>query len=272
MKDSVKKRLLVFLISAFLLLNLAFLFKIELINKFANISIFQLFFYPSKMALRSIDFVGEGIDKLKKLSRAYDMLIIERREREKLEVENLLLKEKVMSLERMKTLEEFRKRYPFKIEYSRVISRNPVFWHQHVIIEGGEDKEFKPGMPVMTKDGLVGKITMVYKEYSRVLLLTDPEFSVDVRGVDSEILALCSGLGVSVMKINYVPRFEEFKIGELVVTSGLDMSVPPGIPVGYLIEVNKPFGSYFLDAYVIPVVDVLKLRDVIVIKEFSVAK
>jgi len=272
MRSKNKRRLLITLVAAFLLLNLAFLFKVEIINRIANISVFKVVFFPSRVSIMFFDYVGEKYAKLKMLSRSYDMLQIEKKEKQLLEVENRFLKEKLLSLERINSLEELKNKYPFKIEISKIIGRNPLFWHQHIIIEGGTDRGFQPGMPVMTKDGLVGKITVVYPEHSKVLLLIDPEFSVDVRGQDSGVLALCSGVGTSVMKINYVPRFEELKLGEMLVTSGLDMAFPPGIPVGYLIEINKPFGAYFLDAYVIPVVEILKVREVMVVKEFGKKK
>lgn len=272
MKIQTKKRLFAVIITAFLLFNIAFLFKIGLVNKLANISIIKIIFLPSRAALHLIDYTTEKITKAKMLSVAYDMFLKEKKERQILEAENTLLKEKISSLERIAALDDLKKRYPFKIEISKVVGRNPLFWHQHILIEGGNNRGFEPGMPVMAKEGLIGKITVVYPEYSKVLLLIDPEFSVDVRGQDSNVLALCSGIGTSVMKINYVPRFEELKVGEMVVTSGLDMSFPQGIPVGYLIEVNKPFGAYFLDAYIIPAVDVLKIREVMVITSYGKLK
>lgn len=272
MKTQNKKRLLITLLAAFLLLNLALLFKVEMISRFANIAIFRVLFFPARTTINIIDYVGEKYNKLRHLSQSYEMLKKEQIEKQLIEVENRFLKEKLLTIERLNELEQLKGKYPFKIEVSKIISRNPLYWHQHIMIEGGKDKGFQPGMPVITKEGLVGKITVVYPEYSKVLLLIDPEFSVDVRGQDSNVLALCSGIGTSIMKINYVPRFEELKLGEMLVTSGLDMSFPPGIPVGYLIEVNKPFGAYFLDAYVIPVVDVLKIREVMVIKEFEKKK
>ncbi len=272
MKVQNKQRLLITLLAAFLLLNLALLFKVEMIERFSNISFFRVLFFPTRMSINILDYFGEKYKKYTQLSQAYEMLMKEQREKQLIEAENMFLKEKLLAFERLNELEQIKSKYPFKMEVSKIISRNPLYWHQHVMIEGGKDKGFQPGMPVITKDGLVGKITAVYPEYSRVLLMVDPEFSVDVRGQDSNVLALCSGIGTSIMKINYVPRFEELKLGEMLITSGLDMSFPPGIPVGYLIEVNKPFGAYFLDANVIPVVDVLKIREVMVIKEFEKKK
>lgn len=267
-----KKRPLLVVIAAILLLNIAFLLRIKFVEKFADFSAFRVVFYPSKLTINFFGYIALKLNKIYDLSLAHDQLQLERSKRLVLEAENSLLKQKIASLERLESLEKVKKEYPFQIEITKIIGRNPLFWHQYIIVEGGEDRNFTVGMPVITKDGLVGKITKVYPEYSKVLLLIDPEFSVDVRGYDSNVLALCSGVGTSVMKISYVPRFEEMSVGEVLVTSGLDKSFPEGIPVGYLIEVNKPFGAYFLDAYVIPVVDVLKITEVMVVKDFGKKK
>ncbi|MCX7770648.1 MAG: rod shape-determining protein MreC [Proteobacteria bacterium] len=185
-----------------------------------------------------------------------------------LQLENMFLKRELENFQRLNNVENYAKKFPFSVEISKIVGRNPKLWHQYLIIDGGKNKYFTPGMPVVTKDGLIGKIVEVYDSYSKVLLLIDPEFSVDVRGEKSGVLALCSGIGTSVLKINYVPKFEELVLGETLVTSGLDGSFPEGIPVGYVIEINKPFGDYFLDAYVVPVVDILKIKEVIVIRAF----
>lgn len=192
-----------------------------------------------------------------------------KRKVEALSVENQLLKKDLENLKHLSIIEDYTKKFPFSVEVSYVVGRNPEFWHQYLLINGGKDRNFSYGMPVITKDGLIGKIVEVYDNYSKVLLLIDPEFSVDVRGENSRVLALCSGIGTSVLKINYVPKFEELVLGETLVTSGLDGAFPEGIPVGYVIEINKPFGDYFLDAYVVPSVDILKVKEVIVIKSFT---
>lgn len=187
-------------------------------------------------------------------------------------VENMLLRTQVENEKRQQNVESYGKKYPFSIEVTKVIGRNPQFWYQYLLLEGGKDRGFMPGLPVITRDGLVGKITEVHENYSKLLLLIDPEFSVDVRGERSGVLALCSGIGTSVMKMNYVPKFEDLILGETLTTSGMDGAFPEGIPVGYVIEINKPFGDYFLDAYVIPAVDFLKIREVMVIRSFPSRK
>lgn len=230
---------------------------------------FRFLIYPAYTLNKSLIYLGEKKDKILNLSKAYDELQNLKKQNLALQSEILLMKKQLESLESQLGLEKLKKNYPFTINVTKVVARNPLLWHQYVIIDGGEDNGFKEGMPVITKEGLVGKISEVYQSTSKVLLLVDQDFACDVRGEKSDILALVSGTGTSVLKLNYVPKYEEFTAGETLVTSGFDNSFPQGIPVGYIVEINKPFGSYFLEAYVIPYVDVLRLKEVMVIKDYK---
>lgn len=263
------RRVLYALLIVLLSLNLFYLGFSNKYKSLNSLSFLRFLIYPSYLLNKSFIYLVEKKDKLLNLSKAYDESEILRKQNLILQSEILLMKKQIESLENQLNIEKLKKNYPFEINASKVIGRNPLLWHQFVIIDGGEDNGFKEGMPVITKDGLVGKISEVYQDTSKVLLLVDQDFACDVRGEKSDILALASGTGTSVLKLNYVPKYEDFIPGETLVTSGFDNSFPQGIPVGYIVEINKPFGSYFLDAYVIPYVDVLRLKDVMVIKDYK---
>lgn len=266
MFDKRLKKIFLLFILGYISINLIFFVKPAIFN--VNSGIFKVILFPSyvvkSLSTHSMNFL-KSVVNAKKILRENEEL---RRKNDALNLENMFLKKEVANFERINNIESYAKKFPFSVEISKVVGRNPKLWHQYLIIDGGENKQFLPGMPVITKDGLIGKITEVYDSYSKILLLIDPDFSVDVRGEKSGVLALCSGIGTSVIKINYVPKFEDLVLGETLVTSGLDGAFPEGIPVGYVIEINKPFGDYFLDAYVIPVVDILKVKEVIVVKSF----
>ncbi len=263
------RRVIYTLFIILLIINLFYLSFHKRLSALESKAPIRFLLYPSYWLSKGYYFFDSQIDKLLNLSKAYEEAQDLRKKVNLLNAENLLLKNQIESLESRLNLEKIKKSYPFSIEVSRVIGRNPLFWHQYVIIEGGRDRDFLAGMPVIAENGLVGKIVEVYHNASKVLLIIDQDFACDVRGDRSDILALSVGTGSSVMKLNYVPKYEDFKPGETLVTSGLDNSFPPGIPVGFIVEISKPFGSYFLEAFVMPYVDVLRLKDLMVIKSFK---
>ncbi len=250
-------------------LNLFFLGFSNKYKSLAEQSFFRFLIYPAYLLNNFFIYIGEKKDKIYNLSRAYDELEMVRKENLALKSETLLMRKQIESLENLLNLDKQKKIYPFTISVSKVVARNPLLWHQFIVIDGGNDSNYRPGMPVITNDGLVGKISEVYQNTSKVLLLVDQDFACDVRGEKSDILALLSGTGTSVLKLNYVPKYEEFLPGETLVTSGYDNSYPEGIPVGYIVDINKPFGSYFLEAFVMPYVDVLRLKEVMVIMDYK---
>lgn len=105
-----------------------------------------------------------------------------------------------------------------------------------VQINRGSADGIRNGMPVVTRGGLVGRIDGdPQRGYSRVTLISDPEFEVGVLVVGTDDVALASGGGdAQPLKVHKGLEIEtEVVIGGQVVTSGVDRSrYPPGIPVG----------------------------------------
>lgn len=107
------------------------------------------------------------------------------------------------------------------------------------IDKGGADG-LQVGNPVVTRDGLVGRIERVSRSRSVVQLLTDPDFQLGVRLATTQTLGIGHGGGDSgrfvVQKIQTGVPVEA---GEVVLTSGLANSVmPPDIPIGTVDKVT----------------------------------
>lgn len=107
-------------------------------------------------------------------------------------------------------------------------------------IDKGSDDGIAVGNPVVTRDGVVGRIQRVSRTRAVVQLLTDPDFNLGVRLASTQTLGIGHGGGDSghfiVQKIqNGVP----VEPGEVVLTSGLENSVmPPDIPIGTVAKVT----------------------------------
>ena len=107
-------------------------------------------------------------------------------------------------------------------------------------IDKGSDDGIAVGNPVVTRDGLVGRVDRVSRTRAVVQLLTDPEFRLGVRLASTQTLGIGHGGGDSdrfiVQKIQTGVPVEP---GEVVLTSGLENSVmPPDIPIGTVDKVT----------------------------------
>ena len=121
-------------------------------------------------------------------------------------------------------------------------------------------------MSAITPKGFAGKIFNVTGSYSKLLLLTDINFSAAVRLQESRREGVISGTGSRKTILKYIPFEDEIKAGDIVITSGLDQLFQPGIPVGFISRIDKQGAGHFQYIEVTPYVDDSKMEEVLIIK------
>lgn len=192
-----------------------------------------------------------------RLRRRVDELLSEREKYQEAVLENKRLKE-------ILRLKDERKNY---VCSAKIIARGIDRWEHLLVIDKGQKDGIEKDMTAITPRGLAGKILTSSESYSRLLLLTDINFSVSVRIQESRKEGILSGTGTRKCILKYVPYEEDMKIGDIVVTSGLDSLFPPGIPVGYVSKVDKRGrGGNFQYIEVIPFQDDTKMEEVTIVK------
>lgn len=169
--------------------------------------------------------------------------------------------------QRLREILALREKEPKYVTGARVISRNTDQWSNTLVLDKGSADGVKKDMSVVTEKGLVGKIAGVSGSYSYLLLLSDINFSVSARLQESRAEGVVSGTGFRKCRLKYLPFEDEVKIGSAVITSGLDMLFPPGIPIGYVTKVNKKGVGFFQDIEVLPFADGNKVEVVAIIKK-----
>lgn len=114
---------------------------------------------------------------------------------------------------------------------------------QFLVIDGGSDDGIKVGMPVVADAGLAGQISRVSKRTSLVQLVQDKGLSVPVLFEGSNVLGIVQGAGDGNTLVSRDLRYNaKIKVGDHVVTSGLDGIYPRGIPVG-VVKSARPSNS-----------------------------
>ncbi len=169
---------------------------------------------------------------------------------------------------RLKNMLEFKESFEGDMVVAQVIGKDtsPFFRVMRISITRGAG-EVKPGMPVMTSNGLVGQIEKVWGSYSDVLLTVDPKSSVDVVIKRNDARGILKGTGETnryQCKIEYLLKTDEIRVGDIVYTSGMDKRFPEGIPVGKVSRIRKKEFGLFQEAWVDPAIDFSRVRDVFV--------
>lgn len=112
--------------------------------------------------------------------------------------------------------------------------------------------------PVLTDDGLVGRVVRVAGSYAKVQLITDRAAAVGVQLERSRRQGILRGSKPGELRIEFVTRQAEIEIGERVLTAGIDGVYPRGIPVGTVAAV-EPGDEAFHRIVVAPAVDFSRL-------------
>jgi len=149
-----------------------------------------------------------------------------------------------------------------------VIGRDPSPFLQYVIINRGSNDGILRGMPVVTDQGLVGRVDAVIANAARVQLITDPAASVNVRLQNAEVDAALSGSVTGDISLELIPQDVNIQTGDLVLTSGLGGGYPPNLIVGQVVNVRSRDFDLFQQATIQPVVDFNRLQIVLVIVNF----
>jgi len=149
-----------------------------------------------------------------------------------------------------------------------VIGRDPSPFMHYVIIDHGSDSGIRHGMPVVTDQGLVGRVDAVTSKAARIQLITDPGSIMNVKleslGVDGQI----SGSLTGETSLEMIPQNIDLQPGEIILSSGLGGSYPPNLLIGQVINVIKRETDLFQSAVIQPVVDFSNLNAVLVITNF----
>ena len=140
---------------------------------------------------------------------------------------------------------DWQKQSSRNVKLARVIGRDPANWWRTILIDAGSDRGVRTNLPVLTADGLVGRIVSVGKSRSQVLLLGDPNLRVGALVQDKEarengiIVSTTGPLDNNMVDFQYFSRNSFIKPGQNVVTSGDGGIFPKGILVGQIVDTRN---------------------------------
>ncbi len=149
-----------------------------------------------------------------------------------------------------------------------IIGRDPNPLMAYVIINRGSDSGLRRGMPVVTHQGLVGRIVAVTAGAARVQIITDSGSSVNVRLDPSGAQAVLIGNVKGEIELNMISKEAKVQAGDLVLTSGLGGNYPANILIGQVTAVRSRETDLFQTGSVQPLVDFTRLDIVLVITNF----
>jgi rod shape-determining protein MreC len=136
-----------------------------------------------------------------------------------------------------------------------VVYADHASWLRTLVLYTG-DAPARVNQPVLSPDGLVGRVVTVAGPYAKVQLITDGAASVGGMVLRNRRQGVVrgSGRGSGSLELDYVPRQADVRPGDRVVTAGIDGVYPRGIPVGTVLSVSQG-GQLFHRIQLAPAVD-----------------
>ncbi|GAB4331010.1 MAG: rod shape-determining protein MreC [Calditrichia bacterium] len=182
-----------------------------------------------------------------------------------LAVENQRLQESLIENIRLRKLLQFKKDPAYRYISSRVIGYGAESAVQSIVLDVGKNEGIYKNYPVITPEGLVGKIILSEPEQSIAQILLDRNMLVSARLQKSREVGVVAWTGNFWLNLNYVPKHVAVEPGELVITSGLSRIYPKGIKIGVVAEVEEDQYNLFKRIKVKPAVNFNSLEEVFVL-------
>lgn len=138
--------------------------------------------------------------------------------------------------DRYKTLLGLRTDPPIPMVAARVVTDSRGPFANSRLANAGKEKGVKDGNPVMSENGLVGRVIGVTTGASRILLLTDIASRVPVMVDRTNARAILTGDGGPSPQLGYLRGQDPVKEGDRILTSGDGGLMPRGLPVGFAMK------------------------------------
>lgn len=195
-----------------------------------------------------------------------------RSEVDRLTLENVRLREQAIADQQAARLAQTRATLSFESLAAPVIARDPTGVSSSIVLGVGADEGVKVGHVVLSDQGLVGRVSEVGPNYSKVLLVTDSSSIVSALVQGSRATGIVRGQFGDSLIMDWILQTEPVKAGDVVITAGLGLGnelrslYPKGLVIGKVVQVQSAEAAAYQRAILVPAVDLRRLEHVLVVK------
>ena len=232
--------------------------------KLAVSSIFLPLFGVAGSAHSAAERVGNNVIPRSILVEQVDRL---QRENEQLKIRLIQSEAALRENERLRAFIGWQKQRRWTTRLARVVGRDPANWWRAVQINLGSRDGLQENLPVLTADGLVGRVGTVGFATSQVVLVGDPNCHVAALVKETRengVIAPSTSptMDAAIVDLTYLSRSSQMQPGQEVVTSGLGGIFPKDIPVGVIVDHQSIDYGLYTQARVKMHVNVNRLEEV----------
>lgn len=213
--------------------------------------------------------VGDGVERVWAMYTEIGRLRVEnarlRHQVESLSQEVTSLREQALEAARLEHLLQFRAQTNYRVLVARIIGRDSSPWYSTVVVDRGSLDGVGRNTPVVTPDGVVGRVIEVTPTSARVLLIADSRSAVGVLVQRSRDVGVVEGRSGALLHMKYLSRTTSVEAGDLLVTSGQGGVFPRGLIVGRITRVIREPGALLQEADVEPAANLDRLEEALML-------
>jgi rod shape-determining protein MreC len=166
----------------------------------------------------------------------------------------------------LRRLLEAQERLPRKSVFAEILyaARDP--FSRKVVIDKGTQNGIAAGQPVIDDVGVIGQVTRVYLLMSEVTLLSDKDQAIPLQVLRNGLRAVAyGGAEGGMLDLRFMAANADIKNGDKLVTSGIDGTYPPGLPVATVARIERDAAYAFAKITLEPIAGTDRYRQVLVL-------
>ena len=166
----------------------------------------------------------------------------------------------------LRKLHEIAERVDFPMQMAEIVYHERDIFKRKIYLDKGTQKNVVAGQIVMDETGVVGQVTRVYPWLSEVTLITDKDHAVPIQMLRTGLRAVVFGSGnISNLSLRYMPVSSDIQVDDVMVTSGIDGTYPPGLPVAKVLRIDRDPAYPFAQILCAPLAGVDQQRQLMII-------
>jgi rod shape-determining protein MreC len=165
----------------------------------------------------------------------------------------------------LRTLLQVQTRPGQQVVRAALLYKGHDWFSQRITLDQGAGAGLRSGLPVVDAEGLVGQLSRVYPGSSDVTLVSSPDHLTPVAVERTGQRGLAAGGGQGQLELRYMPAQTDIRVGDRLLTSGIDRLYPAGIPVARISRVSRSQSSPYLRVECVPLAGLDHSRAVLVL-------
>jgi rod shape-determining protein MreC len=195
-----------------------------------------------------------------------------RNENSILREQNLTLSEQLIRLReakqeniRLRQMLDLKERSPFTYVSATVVGKTLNLLQNTITIDVGQNDGVKPNMPIVTDEGLVGRVISTSSRYAIGQILWNKDFRASAKVERNRVDGILQFEGGEHLSLKNVAKTLDVQVGDAVVTSEYSSIYPRGIKIGVVSKTSQAPGALFQTIEITPGVDLSRLGQVFVV-------